>query len=167
MSIPEGFACLDPRAIRPPHEPREREKYQKLVGSMRHGGWRGRPVLVIDMGRGLFQALTGSHRIAAALDADLASIPAIVMPAEAAEIVRKSRYFPVYPPGIAQDLFEQEYGWFGRFILLDQLVGDRPKPWSAKALQFFRELGHDDMLDILAVEKWPCEERLANAKSLK
>lgn len=159
MSIPEGLACLDPRAVRLPHEPREREKYQKLVASMKRGGWRGRPILVIPMGEG-FQALTGSHRIAAALDASLASIPAIVMPSDAAEVVRGSRYFPVYPPGVAQDLFEHDYGWFGRFILLDQLVGDRPKPWSSKALEFFRELGHDDMIEILAVEKWPCDEHL-------
>jgi ParB-like nuclease family protein len=158
IGIPEGITCLDPKVVQPPHEPREREKYRKLVASMRRGGWRGRPLLVIETSPGRFQALTGSHRIAAARDAGLASIPVIVMPPNAAEVVRHSRYFPTYPPGVAQDLFEHDHGWFGRFILLDQLVGDRPKPWSSRALQFFRELGHEDMLEVLAVEKWPCEE---------
>lgn len=158
MAVPEGFACLDPNAILPPHEPRERERHRKLLASMKRGGWRGRPLLVVETSPGRFQALTGSHRIAAARDMGLASIPAIVMPEDAAEVVRRSRFFPPYPPGIAQDLFEHGHGWFGRFILLDQLVGDRPRPWSAEALEFFRELGHEDMMDVLAVEKWPCEE---------
>src|SRR5258706_2727338 len=41
---------------------------------MKENGWQGRPILAIDLGNGI-EALTGSHRIAAAQEADLDKIP--------------------------------------------------------------------------------------------
>jgi hypothetical protein len=45
---------------------------ERIEQSMRNGGWQGRPLLVIDMGiEGKVKALTGSHRLEAALRAGL------------------------------------------------------------------------------------------------
>lgn len=56
---------VDPHGIEPPHGVRDVAKKDKLVRSMEKNGWVGRPILVFDAGRGN-EALTGSHRIAAA-----------------------------------------------------------------------------------------------------
>lgn len=48
--------------LRPPHEPRDSAKLAAIEASMRDAGWVGLPVLVWRDG----EALTGSHRIAAA-----------------------------------------------------------------------------------------------------
>jgi hypothetical protein len=124
---------------------------------MREHGWLGRPLLVAPVKRG-HQALTGSHRLAAAKAAGLGTVPAVVLQGAVAKKVRASRYFPLYPPGLVQDLFEAGEGWLGRFILMDQLVGDLREPWSEEALEFFRELGHQDMIEVMSVRKWPCQE---------
>jgi len=61
---------LSARAIEPPHGVRDIEKLNLLVKSMKENGWQGRPILTYDAGRG-DEALTGSHRIKAATQADI------------------------------------------------------------------------------------------------
>lgn len=148
--------CISPSVIRPVHEPRDPELFARIERSMRKSGWLGRPILVIPGNDRTYQALTGSHRLAAALAVKLTTVPALVLPVEVAEKVRASRYFPKVPPLIAQDLFEAGESWVGRFILMDQWIGNRPNPWSKVSLDYLRELGHDDMIEIMSVRKWPC-----------
>jgi len=71
---------VSPRKVVLLHPVREPEKFNRLVASMRAEGWTGRPALALDMGDHL-QALTGSHRIAAAIEADLETIPVYVISA--------------------------------------------------------------------------------------
>lgn len=56
--------------VLPLHEVRDEAKLEALIASMIVNGWQGRPVLAIDCGDYL-QALTGSHRIAAAEAAEI------------------------------------------------------------------------------------------------
>ena len=65
--------------IDPLHEVRDADKLESLTESMRSGGWIGRPLLVQDTGEGWYQAWTGSHRIAAAIAAELDTVPCIVI----------------------------------------------------------------------------------------
>ncbi|MEM3486073.1 MAG: ParB N-terminal domain-containing protein, partial [Candidatus Methanomethyliaceae archaeon] len=51
--------------ILPLHGVRNEYKFQYLTEAMRKHGWQGRPVLALRWGN-LTQAITGSHRIAAA-----------------------------------------------------------------------------------------------------
>ncbi|MDD4181321.1 MAG: ParB N-terminal domain-containing protein [Victivallaceae bacterium] len=53
------------RYIQPLHDAYETGKLNQLADDMRQRGWVGRPILAIDCGDYL-QAITGSHRIAAA-----------------------------------------------------------------------------------------------------
>lgn len=53
------------RHIQPLHDAYEADKLNQLAGNMREHGWSGRPILAIVCGDYL-QAITGSHRIAAA-----------------------------------------------------------------------------------------------------
>jgi ParB-like chromosome segregation protein Spo0J len=57
------------REIYPVHEVRDEVKYETIKASMKAHGWQGRPILVVDCGD-YYQALTGSHRLAAATDID-------------------------------------------------------------------------------------------------
>ena len=66
-------------AIEPVHEVRDAAKLAGLVESMAVDGWSGRPLLVVDTGNGWYQAWTGSHRYAAAVEAGLAEIPCLVV----------------------------------------------------------------------------------------
>ena len=52
------------------HEVRDHGKLERLIDSMSRDGWVGRPVLALDCGDHL-QALTGSHRVAAAEQAGI------------------------------------------------------------------------------------------------
>lgn len=67
---------VNPKRINPPHGVENKEKFNELVDSMKTEGWVGRPVLYYDIGRGP-EALTGSHRIAAAQKAGLLDIPVV------------------------------------------------------------------------------------------
>lgn len=161
MFLSEDVRCLDPKLIKPIHGIQDSRKYRDLVISMDQEGWRGRPILVVDVSKRkpTFQALTGSHRLAAALSVGLETIPVLVVPSEVTPIVKKSRYFPKFPPGVAQDLFEADQGWLGRYIMLDQFLEDLPvpyEPWSKEGLEFLGDLGHHDMIDVISVERWPC-----------
>lgn len=57
-------------SIIPLHEIRDLKKFEKLSKSMNKNGWIGREILAIDMGE-YTQAITGSHRIAAALENEI------------------------------------------------------------------------------------------------
>ena len=71
----------EPTRIQPWHEVYDQDKFETLVESMRANGWVGAPVVVIagaDHGWGAGDpiAITGSHRIAAAIEADI-DVPTI------------------------------------------------------------------------------------------
>ena len=66
-------------SLDPLHEVRDETKLAMLVASMDADGWTGRPLLVQDTGEGWYQAWTGSHRIAAAREAGIDSIPCVVI----------------------------------------------------------------------------------------
>lgn len=55
-----------------------RQKVAKIAESMENNGYDGRPIVVLDDANEGYQALTGSHRIAAAEELDI-DIPAIVI----------------------------------------------------------------------------------------
>ena len=69
---------VNPHEVEPPHEVKNQDKYARLVEDMRAGGWQGRPILAYMSG-GSMQALTGSHRIAAAREAGLAVVPVVLI----------------------------------------------------------------------------------------
>jgi len=158
MDIAGDVVCISPREIRPIHEPRDPQLLGALIRSMRRSGWLGRPLLVIRGDDNLYHALTGSHRLAAALSASLRAVPTIVPSDQVSRKIRESRYFPKAPPFIAQDLFNADESWMGRFILMDQWLSGVNKPWSKASLERLRELGHDDMIEVMSVRKWPCPE---------
>jgi hypothetical protein len=63
----------EPTRIQPWHEVTDQDKYLALVESMRANGWVGAPIVVITgrdhgWGAGDPTAITGSHRIAAAIE---------------------------------------------------------------------------------------------------
>ena len=64
--------------ITPLHELRSSQHLQDLVDDMRENGWRGRPLLVIERAED-YLAWTGSHRLAAAKDARIISVPCYVL----------------------------------------------------------------------------------------
>jgi len=68
---------LNPLAIEPLHEIRDPEKLFRLQRSMCFDGWQGRPLLVMVYDRRL-QALTGTHRLEAAILAGLDTIPVLL-----------------------------------------------------------------------------------------
>ena len=69
---------IEPKRIEPPHGVEDKQKLSNLVNSMSKEGWKGRPILAYDVGRGI-EALTGSHRIAAARKAGLDEIPVVMV----------------------------------------------------------------------------------------
>jgi ParB-like nuclease domain len=70
------------RSIFPAHEVREAGKMAALTASMEQDGWQGRPLLVIEYMDG-YQAITGSHRIAAAEAAGIEEVPCVLVDREA------------------------------------------------------------------------------------
>lgn len=73
-----GILHLDPNAITPLHEARNRRHADSLAADMKENGWEGRPLLVIKR-KSNYLAWTGSHRIAAAREAGLSSVPCYVL----------------------------------------------------------------------------------------
>ena len=58
-------------------------KVARLVESMKVRGWAGRRLLVEENGGplvGSYAAWTGSHRVAAAIEANLRAVPCVVLP---------------------------------------------------------------------------------------
>ena len=68
------LTSIDPQEIEPLHGVRDQMLLDNLAAGMKQNGWQGRPLLVIDRESG-YLAWTGSHRIAAARAAGLASVP--------------------------------------------------------------------------------------------
>lgn len=64
-----------PVLIEPVHHVRDRAKFRLLRRRMRISGWQGRPLLVEH--RRYLRAWTGSHRLAAAIEAGLDRIPVL------------------------------------------------------------------------------------------
>jgi hypothetical protein len=73
------------RDIYPVHEVRDEAKYEAIKASMQAHGWQGRPILVVDCGE-YYQALTGSHRLAAAASLDEEADEAFEIPIAIADI---------------------------------------------------------------------------------
>nr|DAH83536.1 MAG TPA: crystallin beta/gamma motif-containing protein [Caudoviricetes sp.] len=76
QGFPRYDEMLNPQYVIPINET-ETEKVNKLADSIEQNGWQGPPLLVIRNNSGDY-ALTGSHRIAAAIQAD-EEIPAVVI----------------------------------------------------------------------------------------
>lgn len=70
-----GAELTDPSEIMPVNEVTDPAKYEYLVNEFRETGYAGRPIVVYETPYG-WQALTGSHRIYAAREADI-EIPAV------------------------------------------------------------------------------------------
>jgi hypothetical protein len=64
--------------ILPFHEVRHARKMRTLAERMSASGWQGRPLLAVETVQGI-QALTGSHRLAAARKAGLSTVPVYVI----------------------------------------------------------------------------------------
>lgn len=69
---------IDPYDVKPPHAPREKDKLAEITDSMKEVGWNGRPLVVVDM-EDYYQAVTGSHRLAAAKKAGLETVPVVAI----------------------------------------------------------------------------------------
>lgn len=75
------LTAINPQSITPLHGVKDTDKLAALGESMTEG-WQGRPLLAIDLGNNDIQAITGSHRIAAAIDAGLDRIPVYIISTE-------------------------------------------------------------------------------------
>lgn len=69
---------MSPKKILPVNEIDDYDKYAALVYDFEHEGYSGRPIVAMDLGGGEYQALTGSHRIFAAREADI-DIPTVTI----------------------------------------------------------------------------------------
>jgi ParB-like chromosome segregation protein Spo0J len=69
---------ISPEEIKPLHKPRQRALLKRLAKDMAANGWTGRPLLVIER-NGEYFAWTGSHRIAAAIEAELEAVPCYII----------------------------------------------------------------------------------------
>jgi len=69
-SVKEATHYVSASSIEPPHGIRDKKKLSLLINSMKKLGWKGRPILTYDVGRG-DEALTGSHRIHAAKNTNI------------------------------------------------------------------------------------------------
>jgi ParB-like chromosome segregation protein Spo0J len=69
---------IDLDLIKPLHKVRSQRKLNELADDMKENGWQGRPLLVIERASD-YQAWTGSHRIAAAEEAGLSTVPCYVI----------------------------------------------------------------------------------------
>ena len=69
---------INTSSIKALHDVNDLDKLQNLKESMTNG-WDGRPILVIDLGNEGYQALTGTHRINAAIQLGFEEIPCEVI----------------------------------------------------------------------------------------
>lgn len=77
--IDEIAVLTAPGKIKPVHEIRDEERFNRLVDSMRKNGWQGRPILALETGDDEYQGWTGSHRLPAAQEAGLDEIPTVII----------------------------------------------------------------------------------------
>jgi hypothetical protein len=66
--------------ITPLNDITDDEKFNRIKEKMESEGWKGRPIVAIERGRGP-EALTGSHRIHAATEIGLDDIPTVIVDA--------------------------------------------------------------------------------------
>jgi hypothetical protein len=72
------ITSIDPKEIEPLHEVRDQAKLDQLTADMKENGWRGTPLLVIER-ESDYLAWTGTHRLAAAIETGLSSVPCYVL----------------------------------------------------------------------------------------
>jgi len=132
--------------------------FEDLKDDLHENGWLGRPLLAVVTRYGGLQALTGSHRIAAAREVGLETIPVLVIKGRTARIIEESRHFPNMPPGVAEDLYQWDESWLARFIMMDDWSRGIERPWERKNIQILKDLGHNEMVDIMSVKDWGCPE---------
>ena len=72
------YINMDPSDIEPLNGITDQEKYEELVISFREDGYNGVPVLVGNECIGIYDAVTGSHRILAAREAGI-EIPCVII----------------------------------------------------------------------------------------
>ena len=72
---------ISPERIKPLHQVRNKRLLAELSADMEENGWQGRPLLVIEREskEPRYVAWTGSHRIAAAIEAGLDEVPCYVL----------------------------------------------------------------------------------------
>jgi hypothetical protein len=76
---------LSAKRIEPINGVRKPELFQSLVNDFSDGGWKGRPIVVVDGGDHDYRALTGSHRILAARAAGI-EVPSVIVPEKKLDI---------------------------------------------------------------------------------
>jgi ParB-like chromosome segregation protein Spo0J len=81
------YETVSANQVTPPHGVRDEAKLQTIIASMESDGWSGRPVMVFDDAEGQYKALTGSHRIAAAIAAGMPIPVAIISDEDCAAII--------------------------------------------------------------------------------
>lgn len=79
------ITLINPEMLTPPHEVRDQNKLDTLTAAMSQHGWVGRPLVVNGT---KYDSWTGSHRIQAAINAGLQSVPCYLVPEEAFEAVQ-------------------------------------------------------------------------------
>lgn len=168
-TLVERVTCLDPKPIRPIHGIHEQALFLDLLESMRTNGWVGRPLMVLERRNKGYQAITGSHRVAAAKKAGLARIPVIVLGKHEADAVRSSDWGwdreqdrPLSTDAIAKTLEDRGFKLLGGFIRMDVLISimelRNVSPWSPEAKEYYARAAWNDpeLEDVLAVKRWPC-----------
>lgn len=73
---------MELRNILAPHAVNDSTKVEQIAASLERDGWQGRSVLVLQVAD-YYQALTGTHRLAAAQAAGLEDVPCVEVDAEA------------------------------------------------------------------------------------
>lgn len=84
----ESHRDLQANTIYPVNDIEDWGLYRRLVKDFRERGWQGRPVVVVEIEDGRFQALTGSHRIIAADKAGIQA-KALVISGDDAEAAKE------------------------------------------------------------------------------
>lgn len=73
---------INAESIQTLHAVKDQEKLNNIAEDMKVNGWNGRAIVVIDCANEGYQALTGTHRINAAIEAGISEIPCEVISAE-------------------------------------------------------------------------------------
>lgn len=79
---------IDPEEIIPLTAARNELLLKQLIEDMTENGWQSRPLLVIERESGDYLAWTGSHRIEAAREVGLPTVPCYVI--QSSELIRSN-----------------------------------------------------------------------------
>lgn len=137
---------------------------------MMESGWKGRPLIAIPLGRGYYQAVTGSHRHAAAIEASLPRIPILPFDEKEMKVVLRSEgYDPdqerIFSPAIVSEALEKRgHKGIGNLLRMDVMTAimeiQHPEavPWSKEAIAYYKTTSFNDpaAIKVMAVETWPC-----------